>query len=352
MPPADRRGVVSGLEGTVAPLGHVSALDGLRGVAIGVVVAYHYSGWPRGGWLGVDLFFVLSGFLITTLLLEEHAANGRIQLRAFYVRRARRLFPALAVLLATYLVIDAIRGTDALGLVAHWGFYTSNIYEAFWPGVAAHNVGLNHLWSLAQEEQFYLLWPAALLLVFKLRRPARLLIAIALMLALYRAALVLNGASGVRIYFAPDTHADGLVLGSALAFARHRGGRFAPGRSAVVITAALSALFVAVTVSVPRTFMLFLPLFEIAAAVFVAAAVAGTLRLPRPLIWLGGISYSLYLWHYVLLHWGFHEHHRLVALAASFAVAYASTRWVERPLRRRRPAVSAARPTPVPAEAG
>jgi peptidoglycan/LPS O-acetylase OafA/YrhL len=351
VPPADRR-VASGVEGTVAPLGHISALDGLRGVAIALVVTYHYWGWPRGGWLGVDLFFVLSGFLITTLLLEEHTANGRIRFGAFYVRRVRRLFPALAVLLAAYLAINAVRGIDALGLVARWGLYTANVYEAFWPGVADHHVGLNPLWSLAQEEQFYLVWPAALLLAVKVRRPARFLIAIALALALYRAALVLHGESGFRVYFAPDTHADGLVLGSALAFARQKGGELVPTRTAVVVTAALCAPFVAFSVSVPRTQMIILPLFEAAALVFVAAAVAGTFDLPRPVIWLGGISYSLYLWHALLL-WVFHDRHRVVALAASVAIAYASTKWVERPFRRRRAtAVRAARPSVVPAEAG
>jgi peptidoglycan/LPS O-acetylase OafA/YrhL len=333
-------------------LGHVPALDGLRGVAIAIVVSYHYWNWPRGGWLGVDLFFVLSGFLITTLLLEERADQGRIRLRAFYLRRGRRLIPALAVLLVTYLVIDAIRGRDALGLVAHWGFYTANIYEAFWPGVALNNVGLNHLWSLAQEEQFYLVWPAALLAVAKLRQPARVLIALALALAVYRAGLVLDGATGIRIYFGPDTHADGLVIGSALAFARQSGKQFTPSSTDAAVTAALCVPLVALSASIPSTQMLVLPLFELAAVVFVAAAVAGTLRFPKPLIWLGGISYSLYLWHYALLHWAFHGNHRLVALAASFGVAYASTRWVERPLRRRRRAVeNIVRPVVLSAEA-
>jgi peptidoglycan/LPS O-acetylase OafA/YrhL len=339
-------------EPSVERLGHVPALDGLRGVAIAIVVAYHYWNWPRGGWLGVDLFFVLSGFLITTLLLEEHAAKGRIQFREFYLRRGRRLFPALAVLLGTYLVINAARRTDALGLVAHWGFYTANVYEAFWPGTAVHLIGLNHLWSLAQEEQFYLLWPAALLVVAKLRRPARFLITLALALAIYRAALVLNGASGFRIYFAPDTHADGLVLGSALAFARQKGAALKPTVNALAAAAILCVPFVAFTLSVPRTQMVILPLFEVAAVVFVAAAAAGTLRLPRPLIWLGGISYSLYLWHALVL-WAFHGDHRLIALALSVAAAYASTRWVERPFRRRRPAASSEPlPVAVPAEAG
>jgi peptidoglycan/LPS O-acetylase OafA/YrhL len=339
-------------EPSLQRLGHVPSLDGLRGVAIALVVTYHYWGWPRGGWLGVDLFFVLSGFLITTLLLEEHAIHGRIRLRAFYIRRARRLFPALAVLLATYLVINAVRGTNALSPVAHWGFYTANVYEAFWPGTADHLIGLNHLWSLAQEEQFYLVWPVAMLLAIRLRRPARLLIAVALFLALYRAGLVLHGASGDRIYFAPDTHTDGLILGSAAAFVQQRGGRFMPTGTDVVVAGLLCVPLVAFSASLPSTQMLVLPLFEVAAVVFVGAAIAGSLSLPRPLIWLGGISYSLYLWHALVL-WTLHGEHRSVALAISIAAAYASTRWVERPFRRRMPAaVSVAPPTPIPVEAG
>src|SRR2546425_3253073 len=91
-------------------LGHLQALDGLRGVAILLVFSYHCFGWPQGGHLGVDLFFVLSGFLITTLLLEERDAAGRIDLHFFYGRRARRLLPALALLLTAYIAIDAAKG--------------------------------------------------------------------------------------------------------------------------------------------------------------------------------------------------------------------------------------------------
>jgi peptidoglycan/LPS O-acetylase OafA/YrhL len=194
-------------------------------------------------------------------------------------------------------------------------------------------------------------WPAALVAVTRLRRPAKFLIAVALALALYRAGLVLTGASGTRVYFAPDTHAEGLVLGAALAFVRHGGGQFTPTRSDVAVTAILCAPLVAFSASLPSTQMLVLPLFELAAAIFVAAAVAGTLRLPGPLIWLGGISYSLYLWHELLL-WALHGDHRLLALAASVLAAAVSTRWVERPFRRRRsarlrPSLSAA-----PAQAG
>jgi peptidoglycan/LPS O-acetylase OafA/YrhL len=327
-------------------LGYVPALDGLRGIAIAIVVAYHASGWPKGGWLGVDLFFVLSGFLITTLLLDEHAATGTIRLRAFYARRARRLLPALGVLLLTYLAISAAHGVDALGLVARWGLYTGNVYEAFWPGAAQHLVGLNHLWSLAQEEQFYLAWPVALLAVRRTRNPALVLGLLVLALVAYRDILVLRGASDARIYFAPDTHLDGLLLGAALAFHRRRRA-FDVSRLHLVAAAWTAFLIVALIPALGITEVAFLPVFEGAMVVLVAAAVTGALPVPRPLIWLGGISYSLYLWHFVVL-WAFHWQHQLLAVALSVVAAYASTVWIERPFRSKREA-HALRPVPIPA---
>jgi peptidoglycan/LPS O-acetylase OafA/YrhL len=114
-------------------LGYVSALDGIRGLSILLVVGFHYVDFPNGGGdTGVDLFFVLSGFLITTLLLDEHAQTGGVRLRAFYLRRARRLLPALAVLLAAYLAGAVIQGgTDAaLRAAAVGGLYTANLAQA------------------------------------------------------------------------------------------------------------------------------------------------------------------------------------------------------------------------------
>jgi peptidoglycan/LPS O-acetylase OafA/YrhL len=321
-------------------LGYVPALDGLRGIAVLLVVGYHVFGLPLGGWLGVDLFFVLSGFLITTLLLEEHSATGAIRLRAFYVRRVRRLAPALVALLAGYVAICAARGVDGFALVARWGLYTGNVYAAFWPGVTEHLVGLNHLWSLAQEEQFYLVWPAALLVLRRMRNPVAGLALLATVLVVYREALVAAGASDARVYFAPDTHLEGLLLGAALAF-RHRDRPVTVARPLVAIAAGVAALLAAL-IPTPFAIPLVLPPFELAALVLIAAAVGGTLRLPRPLIWLGGISYSLYLWHFVVF-WAFHWQHRLLTVAVSVAAAYASTRWIERPFRHRRGASAQAR---------
>src|SRR6185437_9596718 len=154
----------------------VPALDGLRGLAVAAVVANHFSPRQlRGGWLGVDIFFVLSGYLITTLLLDEHAAHGRLDLRAFYSRRIRRLLPALILLL---LIVSAVTraapntpgfgdvrgdGASALAYFANWHFIAvgASYFNAFAPSP------LRHLWSLSIEEQFYIVWPILLLFVLK-----------------------------------------------------------------------------------------------------------------------------------------------------------------------------------------
>ena len=157
-------------------LGYRPALNGLRAVAITAVVLYHATDFtfPASGLAGVDLFFVLSGFLITTLLLEEHnRARNRVALRGFYRRRAWRLLPAMFVLLALFLAGLIVIGTALeraiAGGIAAGVFYCMNFV------LAAGNVddmpfGLTHLWSLAAEEQFYVVWPLLLLLVFLVLR--------------------------------------------------------------------------------------------------------------------------------------------------------------------------------------
>jgi peptidoglycan/LPS O-acetylase OafA/YrhL len=325
-------------------LGHVRALDGLRGIAILLVLAFHYTGQPFGGGYGVDLFFVLSGFLITTLLLEERAATGRIGLGKFYARRARRLFPALAGLLCAYLVYNAVLGRNALATVADYGLYFGNIYF-----VVSHkpdNTGLGHLWSLAEEEQFYLLWPFLLLVFARARRPVYWIAALVLALVAYRTALILGGASTSRLYRAPDTHSEGLLLGAALAFLRQQG--FVAGEWAGKLGIALT-----IPAVVAGAWRLGLPIFELGAVLLVASAVGNTdltraLSI-RPLVWLGALSYSLYLWHFPVL-WAFGAHDRLVALLVSFSLAWVSYRYVEQPFRRRHSRLeSAVRPSPASA---
>jgi peptidoglycan/LPS O-acetylase OafA/YrhL len=310
-------------------LGYVPALDGLRALAVVLVIAFHYTGAPLGGPYGVDLFFVLSGFLITTLLLEERAARGTVDLSAFYLRRARRLFPALAVMLAAYLVYNAAVGHDALATVADHGLYFGNIYFVVTHG--ADN-GLGHLWSLAEEEQFYLVWPPLLLLLIRARRPLYWVVALLLCLMAYRGFLIVNGASMTRLYRAPDTHSEGLVLGAVLAFMRQRG--FVAGEWAGKL-----GIVLVVPPIVAGIWSVGLPTFELGAFLLIAAAIseteiAGFLSV-RPLVWIGTLSYSLYLWHEPVV-WAFHRHDRLIALALSLAFAWLSYRYVEEPLRRRR----------------
>ena len=152
-------------------LGYQPGLDGLRGLAVLAVIGYHAGfGWLHGGWIGVEVFFVVSGFLITSLLVEEREATGRVDLRQFYVRRARRLLPALGVMLAVVATVTLIAGSAAeragvrrdlpwaLGYLANWGQIVGDV-----PYFAAEAPVLRHLWSLAIEEQFYLVWPLVFL---------------------------------------------------------------------------------------------------------------------------------------------------------------------------------------------
>ena len=328
-------------------LGRVPALDGLRGVAILLVLLVHATGFPPGGHLGVDLFFVLSGFLITTLLLEERAETGRISLGRFYGRRARRLLPALAFLLVAYLVIDATKGHDGVKTVALAGFYFGNAIQAFSSINPLVRSGLEHLWTLAEEEQFYLLWPVLLPLVALSRRPVRVLGILLGVLCLYRLGLAIGGTSHHRLYNGPDTHADGLVAGAALAFLRQRSTDFRV--SGTVTTVGLGLGLVALSVRHPtQVWDVFgLPLAEAACVIVLIAGLtipAWTSALSwSPLRWFGRISYSLYLWHYMLM-WAFDWRLRPLAAALAIAVAYVSTRWIEEPIRRYRPGLR--RPAP------
>src|SRR5262245_14922290 len=208
-------------------LGHRPELDGVRGLAIILVVAGHclgrYEGWAQRGGLGGDLFFVLSGFLITTLLVEEWHRNSSLNLREFYVRRGRRLLPALVALVGVFAVLSLLAlparapetGLEAVLRVS----YVANFFIAFTENGVG--VGFDHLWSLAQEEQFYLLWPPLLFVL--LRRgvsPKRLLLLLGVVILavnLQRFAVIAAGGERHRIWFAPDTHSDAIVIGCAAA---------------------------------------------------------------------------------------------------------------------------------------
>lgn len=309
------------------PVRYWPALDGIRGYGVVIIFFYHWaSRYPRGGWLSVDLFFVLSGFLITTLLIGEWDKRQRIDFKAFYARRALRLFPALAsVLVACVLAVVFI---PELRFVRHYTlhavpfvvFYCGNWLRA--SSTYGGNAGLFvHTWSLALEEQFYLVCPVVLWLI--LRRAARRdLVALGLVVAAvaemaYRMALVLHGATLSRIYNATDTHSDGLLLGAALAFFLASGiaerGRWAQVerhllRPMTVISAALLAFLLCWTDYLRlRVMAVAIPLTNVTTAILVWNLVRQPIPALRAAlgnrlaVWLGRRSYGLYLWQFPII---------------------------------------------------
>src|SRR5215210_5045153 len=217
-----------------ARLPYMPGLDGLRALAVLAVLLYHADlGWIPGGFLGVEVFFVISGYLITALLLAEWQKRGHLDLKGFWLRRARRLLPALYVLLVVCMAygvvflpgeVAGLRGDvlAALGYVTNW--YLILGQESYFEAVGRPSL-LQHLWSLAVEEQFYLLWPPILALglaigATRLRRRRTLTLALAgaVAAAVAMALLYVPGVDPSRVYYGTDTRATGLLCGAALAF--------------------------------------------------------------------------------------------------------------------------------------
>src|SRR3984957_3115468 len=363
---------------------HLPALDGLRAFAVAGVFAYHLGwGWAAGGYLGVDLFFVLSGFLITSLLLEERELTGRVRLGAFWARRARRLLPALFLVLAAialYVVIDGryggagasasidlsgLRG-DALATlfyVANWHAIFS--HQSYFAQFAASSP-LKHTWSLAIEEQFYLVWPPVLLVLLKVARGAwrrvGLVVAIAgalgsagLMLALYHGA-----ADASRVYYGTDTHLFDMFGGIAVAMlvaARPQPGVRA--RRALHVVAPVCAVALGVFWVRAGTGSGLVPSWMYRGGFLLCAALAvvviadvrqvqhgplGQVLSLRPLRFLGRISYGVYLWHFPVIVYMTPGRVGVsgdaldaVRIGATLLLATLSYRFVEMPIRRARP---------------
>ena len=355
------------------------ALDGLRALAIAGVVAYHLGlGAAPGGYLGVDLFFVLSGFLITSLLLDEHRSSGRIGLGAFWARRARRLLPALLLLLvalaaaagAGWLVVgtdlSTLRsdGLATLAYVANWHqlFAGQSYFSQF-----TQPSPLQHTWSLAIEEQFYVVWPLLVVaLLWVGRRSGRRSVGAAALggaalSALWMGWLAGHGASFDRLYYGTDTRAFELLVGAGLAAAL--AGRAAPDRAAdsggtrrrrlalrhamgVVAVAGLFALW-STAAGPPRwLFEGGMVLAATVGAVIVADVRDGRGPLARvlevrPLRYVGRISYGIYLWHWPVItevtadRVGFGGAGlALLRVCTTLALAAVSFAAVEQPLRR------------------
>lgn len=301
--------------------GRWPALDGLRAVAVAGVILYHVglSKVVVGGYLGVDMFFVLSGFLITSLLWRELDATGRINLRAFYARRALRLFPALAAVIAVSLalaaVIAALRPASDIPNATVEGLPWVMFYVGNWAkALSVGNLGLlSHAWSLAVEEQFYLVWPPVLLLLVRgLRRPAAAAVVLSVATAgemVYREWAFRAGWSLARIANGTDTHSDGLLFGSALACWALAAGGETRLRARVVpwgAAAVLGALMVAVSPT-PSRLQFAYPLAVLAGGALVWCLTGGPIPVMTrvltwpPVRWTGERSYGLYLWHFPIL---------------------------------------------------
>ena len=353
---------------------YLPALDGLRALAVAAVLLYHAGvAGAGGGFLGVDLFFVLSGFLITSLLVSERGRTGRVSLARFWARRARRLLPALFVMLAGVAAYGAFLAPPGslpdlrraalatLGYAANWNQIFGG--QGYFSQLAAPSP-LLHTWSLAIEEQFYLVWPLLVTGLLALGRRRRLLplvtcsVAGAAASAGAMAVLFHRGAGLDRVYYGTDTRAQDLLVGAALAALLHtrREPWAAPssraGRAALAVAGGtgLGLVVAAVVVAQGSSAWLyhggFLGLAVGAAALLAAVALApgglwARALSPAPVRYVGRISYGLYLWHWpvflVLDHarTGLAGGHLLGArLAASLAVAAVSYHLLEVPIRR------------------
>jgi peptidoglycan/LPS O-acetylase OafA/YrhL len=301
----------------VTKLGYRPELDGLRGLAIALVVSLHVSGWPRGGFLGVDAFFTLSGFLITTILLQEWQAGGTISLRNFYVRRVLRLVPGLACLLLVYaLVAVALGGVDRNLRLR--GVLYSAVYVANWPqafDLAFPKEEMGYIWSLAVEEQFYLLWPLSLVCLLRSGglRPQRLtliLVATILALAAWTTFLTLARVPGPRLYFGTDARLNELLVGClfGVIWTTRLGTPSALARLSLNVAAVAGMVFLGWRIFgthywVPWWSTSGLTLTAVAVGVVIYASVTESLPVltkalgARWLGFIGTISYSLYLWH-------------------------------------------------------
>lgn len=311
---------------------YIPALDGLRALAVIAVVIYHMNATAlQSGLLGVTIFFVLSGYLITGLLIREWSTTKKINLPQFWLRRVRRLFPAIVFVLLGTIVLTGVFAPDMLtklrnDIVAALLFFTNWWYifqdVSYFEAMGAPSP-VTHFWSLAIEEQFYLIWPPLLLLLFSKRVKKR-----HIQLGLFVAAIASAAAMAIlyspqadpsRVYYGTDTRAFSLLIGAFLAFefpparvnghgrqgftARDRKIALGVGSAAL---AGILVMMVAVNGYSPFLYYGGIALLSLLAGALIITLADGRSPLARffalrPLVWIGKLSYSIYLWHYPLL---------------------------------------------------
>jgi peptidoglycan/LPS O-acetylase OafA/YrhL len=352
---------------------YIPAIDGLRAVAVIAVMFYHLGfTWIPGGFLGVDLFFVISGYVITRLLLDSIAQSGGLDLRGFYIARARRLLPALVFMLVSTTIAIGIWAPDAIKrLLIDTPFSLTGTMN--WWLVARHqdyfeSIGrpplLQHTWSLAVEAQFYLVWPLILYFILKQFGKkhiplASLTIAAAsgITLLLVSFSLDASNASKVsHVYFGTDTHSIGLFLGAALAVSwipqnfttqvSKKAQDFIDGVGFLGFVGILAA-FLLIDENQPTLYKIAFPLAGLCGAAIIMSVVHPASRfapvLQNPVfLWIGERSYAIYLWHWVIFQvtrpsvdlagkeWALYSLRILIVLALSDI----SLRYVELPIRR------------------
>ncbi len=350
-------------------LGYRRWLDGLRGLAILLVLAFHLR-LVRGGSLGVDVFFVLSGFLITTLLVEEWQQHASISLRRFYGRRALRLVPAFFTLLAfCYLYALFFRSADELHAYRR-EMIVAACYVANWP--ALHQTPmtvLGHTWSLSVEEQFYLLWPLALYAMLRFRLARRRILGVVclgiLAATVIRGGLYVahrcqrmpgvdDGSFTLRLYMGLDTRADALLAGCLAGLLASwnllpssQRFRFWTGVASLVSAAALACMVLTRDLAHHHNYYGMFALYALMTAIILIRLLQGPIRFVSPwlesgsLVYIGRISYALNLFHIPIIHWlapaglgwGFPAQ-TVAAAGLTFVAAALSYSCIERPFLR------------------
>lgn len=333
----------------VTSSGYNPSLDGLRALAVLLVVITHTLGGPSGWTLGVDIFFVLSGFLITNVVVSELARRGTASLKRFYIRRVFRLFPALFVFLVAVLLWTQVFAPPQGIAMVHGTVISGLLYIENWHIIAVGQVGsvifprdpAAHVWSLSVEEQFYLVWPLILIAAWawKGKRAALIVALCGLLVAMGDTfGLAWFGTTFGRVYYGTDARAVQLLAGCSVALLAQCG--LVPRVPRIVSAGAL------VTILVIGVFPLPLIYQQSATALLSGLLIAGLsqhefwLLTTRPARWLGERSYAIYLWHPfvgVILFYQFHVGDGLgmlvMVLLLSLVSADMSYRWVEAPLR-------------------